>query len=71
MISISIPILVNTLLYTGIGLVIFIGGFWLWDKISPVDMWGEICREKNLALAVFTGSIAIAVAIIISSAIHG
>lgn len=68
---ISIPILVTTLLYTGIGLVIFVGGFWLWDKISPVDMWGEICREKNVALAIFCGSIAISMALIISSAIHG
>jgi len=64
-------ILVATLVYTGIGLFIFIGGFWLWDKISPVDMWGEICREKNVALAIFTGSIAIATAMIIAAAIHG
>jgi putative membrane protein len=65
------PVLVATLVYAAIGLVIFIGGFWLWDKISPVDMWGEIAREKNVALAIFTGSIAIAVAMIIAAAIHG
>jgi putative membrane protein len=65
------PVLVATLVYAAIGLVIFIGGFWLWDKISPVDMWGEIAREKNVALAIFTGSIAIAVGMIISAAIHG
>lgn len=68
---ISIPILVATLIYAVIGLVIFIGGFWLWDKLTPVDMWGEICREKNVALAIFTGSIAISTAMIISAAIHG
>jgi putative membrane protein len=67
----SIPVLVATLVYTAIGLFTFIGGFWLWDKISPVDMWGEICREKNVALAIFTGSIAIAIAMIIAAAIHG
>ena len=67
----DLHILVATLVYTGIGLFIFIGGFWLWDKISPVDMWGEICREKNVALAIFTGSIAIATAMIIAAAIHG
>lgn len=68
---ISIPILVTTLVYTIIGLVILLGGFWLWDKITPVDMWGEICREKNIALAIFCGAIAISMALIISSAIHG
>ena len=68
---ISIPILVTTLVYTVLGLLIFGGGFWLWDKVTPVDMWGEICREKNVALAIFTGAIAIAMALIIASAIHG
>lgn len=68
---ISLPILVTTLVYTAIGLLIFGGGFWLWDKVTPVDMWGEICREKNVALAIFTGSIAIAMAMIIAAAIHG
>lgn len=68
---ISIPVLVATLIYAVIGLVIFIGGFWLWDKLTPVDMWGEICREKNVALAIFTGSIAISTAMIIAAAIHG
>jgi len=68
---ISIPILVTTLLYTFIGLIILLGGFALWDKLTPVDMWGEICREKNVALAIFCGAIAISMALIIASAIHG
>ena len=34
-------------------------------------MGGESCREKNVALAIFTGSIAIAIAMIIAAAIHG
>ncbi|TPG47101.1 DUF350 domain-containing protein [Sphingomonas glacialis] len=67
----SLTVLLATLLYAGIGLFIFGFGFWLWDKITPVDLWGEICRNQNIALAIFAGSIAIALAIIIAAAIHG
>lgn len=67
----STTVLLATLLYAGIGLGIFVIGFWLWDKMTPVDLWGEICKNQNSALAIFAGSIAIAIAIIISAAIHG
>jgi uncharacterized membrane protein YjfL (UPF0719 family) len=64
-------ILLATLAYAAMGLLIFVIGFWLWDKLTPVDLWGQICKEKNVALAIMAGSIAIAIAIIIAAAIHG
>jgi uncharacterized membrane protein YjfL (UPF0719 family) len=64
-------VLLATLVYAGLGLVIFILGFWIWDKLTPVDLWGQICKEKNVALAILAGSIAISIAMIISAAIHG
>jgi len=67
----SSAVLLATLVYAAMGLVIFVIGFWLWDKLTPVDLWGQICKEKNVALAVMAGSIAIAIAIIIAAAIHG
>jgi uncharacterized membrane protein YjfL (UPF0719 family) len=36
-----------------------------------VQVWKEICEKQNMALAVFLGSVAIGIAIIIASAIHG
>ncbi len=66
----STAILVATLVYAAIGLVIFILGFLLWDRLTPVDLWGEICRG-NQALAILAGAVAIAIAIIIGAAIHG
>ncbi|MDB5703930.1 MAG: hypothetical protein JWN66_1046 [Sphingomonas bacterium] len=66
----STAILLATLVYAGIGLVIFVAGFWLWDRLTPVDMWGEICKG-NIALSILAGSVAIAIAIIIAAAIHG
>lgn len=63
-------VLLATLVYAGIGLVIFVVGFWIWDRVTPVDLWGEICKN-NIAIAIFAGSVAIALAMIISAAIHG
>jgi uncharacterized membrane protein YjfL (UPF0719 family) len=63
-------VLIATLVYAAIGLVIFVAGFWLWDRVTPVDLWGEICKN-NIALAILAGSVAIALALIISAAIHG
>ncbi|MEO6215254.1 MAG: DUF350 domain-containing protein [Sphingomonas sp.] len=66
----SSTILIATLVYAGIGLVIFVLGFLLWDKLTPVDLWGEICKG-NTAVAIFAGAIAIGLSMIISAAIHG
>lgn len=66
----STPVLLATLVYAAIGLVIFVVGFWLWDKATPADLWGEICRG-NQAVATLAGAVAIGLALIISAAIHG
>jgi len=63
-------VLLATLAYAGLGLVIFVIGFWLWDRLTPVDLWGEICKN-NIALSILAGSVAIAISIIIAAAIHG
>ena len=52
-----------------LGLVIFVVGFWLWDKATPADLWGEICRG-NQAVAILAAGVAIGLALIISAAIH-
>ena len=66
----SLNVLLATIVYTGIGLVIFVVGFWLWDKATPADLWGEVCRG-NQAVAILAAGVAIGLALIISSAIHG
>ena len=62
----------NAVLFSGIGLAIFVIGFVLLDLLTPqVHVWNQICHEKNLALAVFLGAIVIGIAMIISAAVHG
>lgn len=60
-----------TLVYALLGLAIFVIGFRLWDRLTPVDLWKEIAERQNMALAILAGAIAIALAIIIGAAIHG
>ena len=69
---IDLKFVVASLVYSGLGLVVFVVAFVLLDLLTPkVQVWKEICEKQNMALAVFMGSVAIGIAIIIASAIHG
>jgi len=60
----------NSLLYSLLGVAIFWVSFIIIDKITPYDLWGEITREKNVALAIVVGAMCLGIAIIVASAIH-
>jgi len=60
----------NALIYSVLGIVIFIGTFVITDLISPYKLWAEIVEGKNTALAIFCGLMALGVGIIIASAVH-
>ena len=64
--------LVSALVFSGMGLLIYIVGFILLDRLTPqVHFWRTMVEGKNVAVAIFLGSIVLGIAIIISSAIHG
>jgi uncharacterized membrane protein YjfL (UPF0719 family) len=63
--------LVNSLVYSVLGVVIFWIAFTVLDKLTPYNLWKEIVEEKSVALAIVVGSLALGIAIIIASAIHG
>ncbi|MEA3053421.1 MAG: putative rane protein [Sphingomonadales bacterium] len=67
----SLPILLNTILYAAVGIVIFVVGFVILDLLTPGKLWEEIHQKQNRAVAIFAGSTAVALAIIIAAAIHG
>ena len=69
---IQIRYVIASLLYSGIGIAIFIVSLVVLDLVTPkVSVWREICEKQNMALAVLLGSMAIGTALIIASAIHG
>jgi len=68
---INIKYLVSSVVYSFMGIAILLISFWVIEKISPENLWKEIIVNKNTALALMAGAFMIAIAIIISSAIHG
>jgi putative membrane protein len=67
----SLPVLLNTLLYAGVGIVVFVVGFVILDLLTPGKLWEEIEQKQNSAVAIFAGAVALGLAIIIAAAIHG
>ncbi len=61
---------VNAIVYAVLGIVIFAISFVTIDRLTPHDLWKEIIEEKNVALAIIVGFMALAVGIIIAAAVH-
>ena len=67
----SLPVLLNSLIYAGLGIVILVIGFIVLDILTPGKLWQEINEKQNRAVATFAGAMAIGLSIIIAAAIHG
>jgi putative membrane protein len=62
----------NAVIFSSIGLAIFVVGFVILDLLTPqVHVWNQLCRDKNVALAIFLGAVVIGIAMIISAAVRG
>lgn len=61
--------LIAAAIFTAIGIVLFVVGFVIFDKLTPGSLWKEILDEHNTALAVLMAGVAIAFAIIIAAAV--
>jgi putative membrane protein len=68
--DINFTAIANSLIYSLLGVAVFWIAFMIIDKLTPYDLWGEINREKNVALAIVVGAMCIAIGLIIASAIH-
>ncbi len=67
--AILISEVLATIIYTVLGLALFIGCFWFIDKITHFSLEKEIIDEHNNAVAILMGAVAIALAIIIAAVI--
>lgn len=63
-------VILNSFIYAVLGMVIFITGFIVVDKLTPYDLWRQLVEEKNVALAIVVGFSALGVCLIIAAAIH-
>jgi len=67
---INIKYIIASLVYSILGIIVLFIAFWIIEKMTPENLWKEILEKQNLALAIVFAAFIIAIAIIISSAIH-
>ncbi len=69
--SLHLQYLGSALVYSVLGIIVLMLAFWVIEKITPENLWKEIIEKQNKALAIIAAAFILAIAIIISSAIHG
>lgn len=62
---------VNSVVYSFLGILIFVVGFWVLDKMTPYNLWKEIVEKQNTALAILVGATALGICLIIAAALVG
>ena len=62
--------IIASIAYSMIGIFILGLSFWIFEKVTPENIWKEIIDRQNLALAVVSAAFMIAISLIIASAIH-
>jgi uncharacterized membrane protein YjfL (UPF0719 family) len=67
----NFKLIAASVIYSLLGIMILVISFIVIEKLTPQMLWKEIIEEHNTALAIVAGAFIIAVAMIISSAIHG
>lgn len=63
--------LISAIVFSILGILVWLGAYYVIEKITPENTWAEITKNKNTAVAIIFGSMIIAIALIISAAIHG
>jgi len=68
---INMKYVVASVVYSFLGIAVLVISFVVVEKITPQNLWKEIVEKQNKALAMMAAAFMIAIALIISSAIHG
>jgi uncharacterized membrane protein YjfL (UPF0719 family) len=63
--------IVNSILFSLLGIAILLIGYLIVEKLTPENTWKEIVSNNNTALAIVFGAFIIGISMIISAAIHG
>ncbi len=62
--------IVSALVYSLLGVAIFVISFLVVDWITPYHLWREIVEKQNRALAILLGCMSLGIALIIAASIH-
>ncbi len=62
--------IVNSLVFSLMGVIVFWMMFVIIDKLTPYDLWKEIVEKRNQPLAIIVAAMCLGIAIIVAAAIH-
>ncbi len=68
--EIHINYIIEAVIFSGIGLVLYAVAFILMDMLTPYKLWHEIIESKNMALAILIGAAMLGLSNIIAAAVH-
>jgi len=68
---IKIDWLINAFVFALLGITMFWVGFILIDKLTPYNLWQEVVKERNQALATVVAAMCLGIAVIVAAAVHG
>lgn len=68
---ITIKSVLNSVIFSLLGIVILVISYYIIEKFTPENTWKEIAQNNNTAIAIVFGAFIIGIAMIISAAIHG
>lgn len=57
------------IIFTILGIVLFVAGFVIMDRLTPGSLWTELIDKRNTALAILVGAMSIGLSIIIAAAV--
>ena len=62
--------MINSLIFSILGVMVFWLSFIIIDKITPYDLWKEIIEKQNLALSIVVAAMCLGIAMIVASSVH-
>lgn len=67
---IDVKLILNAVIFSLIGIAVFLFASWIYDKLTPFQLWDEIVKKQNVALAIIVAAMMVGISIIIAFA-HG
>jgi uncharacterized membrane protein YjfL (UPF0719 family) len=63
--------LINTLVFTVLGLLLFALAFWLMELVTPFSIRKELEEDQNTAVAIVMSAVVIGIAVVLHGALSG
>ena len=60
----------STVLFAGLGIVLAIVGFKLFDLVTPGKLQDEICEKQNVAAGILGAAVILGISLIIAAAVY-